>query len=215
MASSQDKDTKLSLLLINGRNGSQKGSGTTEERRNLITEIIQQENPDVIMYQELSGPATFLGVGHLSMYTVITNMAESKDSGCFNGIAVRNKFECQKADLVGIDNSFRGRCPAVILKERGKGLLMVSYHGRKTKLNKDEITDLESLVQLVSQCAKTHKYDGVLIGGDFNLAARNVPRFMEYKTYTHSFKSIDYFLSNLVVKKPKEITLPKDKSGRI
>ncbi len=212
MAHCPENNLKLSFLLINGKNASQKECGTCQERRDLITKLIKQENPDVILYQELHRSTMHLGVGDLDMYKIISNKAETKEN--FNGIAVKKSFKCQELDLLGIDYFFQRRCPAGVLKENGKRFLLVSYHGHKTKLNEDKIAYLKLLIQHVLETEEKYKCDGVVIGGDFNLAAVNVPTSTKYRVYRPSYKSIDYFVSNLTMRQPREITLKIDKGGK-
>ncbi len=223
MASTPEKESvKLNVLLINGRNSSQKGSGTRSERCNLIVNVVKKcckkKKKNVIFFQEFDSPSNIFSTDGIGKYNIF-GKAELEDR--YNGIAVNQKLRCQELDISKIKNSFPGcsvhtrRCPAITISVKDKKIVLVSYHGPNNIPKPNKIEQLKSLIQLVKKVATEHKCHGWVIGGDFNCQAVNIDSSLEYNVYFHSPNSKDYFLGSMEVTKIKEISLIKDKDGKV
>ncbi len=201
------KEFLLTLMTLNCENK----TGKVEGKYEMIKDIVKNEQPDIIFYQELSSKEKWTNIikekNYYSIQSNTDSQAKEGASKRYNGIVVKkqNSFIPEKSPRK-IQELMSGRYALLDLlltsePEKQKRILLVSYHG----INNEPVNKPKKLVELINIIKeivsdKKKNYVGFIIGGDFNMGPEDAqkcvgPMVYDYKCHPDRPDVIDFFIS--------------------
>ena len=212
-------DRPIMLLMIANVGGPSDGRGTASRRKKAIAELLQEHQPNVVLFQEVP----WKGIGRSSTWKGIEipekyeYLGHTEASILFdkNDLIITKQNEREMRSL--LDEMLRttklpagftplGRMCVVIVETKGvprAKFLCVSWHGFRKKKNEDLLDEFKHMQIFVIALGKKQDLP-FIIGGDFNISYKEATKAIMHPLVIYNYqplkrregKMIDFFIGS-------------------